>query len=411
MMQSKSLLVIAGTTLGLAASAFAQNPEQRELLADASSRTSFQGGGSYSGNGFNIQDASGNNRLTIGGYLQFRYALSFRDDQSVGDTADVTNGFSTPITRLRASGTVGTKELGYKIQTTYSQFDGVAAIDDAFATWDFGNGWQAKWGQFNLPVVREISIGAEEHLGADFSIGSQFFGQGYSQGIQVGYTGERVRAMAAFSDGAGTANTNFDSALEADYALSFRVEGLLMGTDWEQFNNYTSWRSASGDSLLLGGAVHWQDGGETNATTDQQVLLYTLDASWEGPGYNVTAAFYGRNLDPQGGTDRDDFGGTVQGGLFLADNWEVFARWDGLFLDKDAVAGEDVMNFLGVGVNYYLFADSNAAKFTAQVNYAFDDTTALGAPGSFLANDGQNGFLGDSEEGEFAIIGQMHVAF
>lgn len=410
-MQSKSLLVIAGTTLGLAASAFAQNPEQRELLADASARTSFQGGGSYGNNGFNIMDASGNNRLTIGGYLQFRYAMSFRDDQSVGDTADVTNGFSAPITRLRASGTVGTKELGYKIQTTYSSFDGVAGIDDAFATWDFGNGWMAKWGQFNLPVIREVVLGAEQHLGADFSIGSQFFGQGYSQGFEVNYTGERVRGAVAFSDGAGTANTTFDSALEADYALSLRVEGLLMGTDWEQFNNYTSWRSASGDSVLLGGAVHWQDGGETNATLDQQVLLYTVDASWEGPGYNVMVAGYGRNLDPATGDDRDDFGATAQGGLFLGDNWEVFARWDGLFLDDDAVASEDTMNFLGVGVNYYLFADSNAAKFTGQVNYAFDDTTALGAPGTFLANDGQNGFLGDTEEGEFAFILQFGLGF
>lgn len=404
MVQSRTLVVVAGT-LGFVASAFAGNTD---LVADAGARLSYQGGGTYGAQGFNIADASGNNRLTIGGAVQTRFNINVRDDSVVGDTNDLTTGFENSLTRLRASGTVGTSQLGYKVQATFSSFDGVAAIDDAFGTWDFQNGWNLKFGQFNLPVVREIMVGAEDHLGSDFSVTSLFFGQGYSQGIQVGYTGEQFRAMVAFSDGAATANTTFDSDLEADYALSLRLEGLLMGSNWNQFNTYTSWQSEAGDSVLLGGAVHWQDGGETGGTSDTEVLLYTVDATWEGPGYNLTGVFYGNSVETTGG-DQDNFGAMLQGGFFFNDQLEGFARYDGFFLD-DTVFVNDNVNFLFAGVNYYVLPETNAAKFTAQVGYALDDTNELFGAGG-LAGSNNNGFLGQADDGEFAIQFQFQLVF
>lgn len=405
MVQSRTLLVVAGTTLGFVTSALAGN---NDLVADAGARVSYQGGGSYGGNGFNIADASGDNRLTLGGAIQTRFNLNFRDDGVVGDQEDTTTGFENSLVRFRASGTVVTRQLGYKVQITFSGSDGVGAIDDAYGTWDFGNGWQAKWGQFNLPVVREIMIGAEDHLGTDFSVTSLFFGQGYSQGLQFAYTDQMWRAMFAFSDGVGTANTNFDSGAEADYAISARVEGLIVGNDWDRFNNYTSWQSTSGDGVLLGGAIHFQDGGETGGTSDTQVLLYTIDAQWEGPGYNVTGAFYGANTDVGGGADRNDFGFMVQGGFFFNSQVEGFARYDGLFLDSDFAATDNV-NFLFGGINYYISQESNAAKFTAQIGYAFDDTSdVFGGP---LSGSYNNGLLGQPEDGEFALQAQMQIVF
>lgn len=405
MVQSRTLVVVAGT-LGFVASAFAGNTD---LVADAGARLSYQGGGTYGAQGFNIADASGNNRLTIGGAVQTRFNINVRDDSVVGDTNDLTTGFENSLTRLRASGTVGTSQLGYKVQATFSDLSGgFAQIDDAYGTWDFQNGWNLKFGQFNLPVIREIMVGAEDHLGSDFSVSSVFFGQGYSQGIQAGYTGEQFRAMVAFSDGAGTANTTFESDLESDYAFSLRLEGLLMGSNWNQFNTYTSWQSESGDGVLLGGAVHWQDGGETGGTLDNEVLLYTIDASWEGPGYNLTGAFYGNTIETPGAS-QDNLGAMIQGGFFFNDQFEGFARYEGFFLDN-TVFTNDEANFAFVGVNYYVLPETNAAKFTAQLGYALDDTDELFSTPQ-LSGSNNNGFLGQATDGEWAIQLQFQLVF
>jgi hypothetical protein len=405
MVQSRTLVVVAGT-LGFVASAFAGNTD---LVADAGARLSYQGGGTYGAQGFNIADASGNNRLTIGGAVQTRFNINVRDDSVVGDTNDLTTGFENSLTRLRASGTVGTSQLGYKVQATFTDLSGgFAQIDDAYGTWDFQNGWNLKFGQFNLPVIREIMVGAEDHLGSDFSVSSVFFGQGYSQGIQAGYTGEQFRAMVAFSDGAGTANTTFESDLESDYAFSLRLEGLLMGSNWNQFNTYTSWQSESGDGVLLGGAVHWQDGGETGGTLDNEVLLYTIDATWEGPGYNLTGAFYGNTIETPGAS-QDNLGAMIQGGFFFNDQFEGFARYEGFFLDN-TVFTNDEANFAFVGVNYYVLPETNAAKFTAQLGYALDDTDELFSTPQ-LSGSNNNGFLGQATDGEWAIQLQFQLVF
>jgi len=402
MMQSKMLMLVAGTSLSLAASAFAQ------------------GGGTYSADtGFNIADASGDNRLTIGGFAMFRYNASFRDSDSVGDTNDLASGFSTPLTRLRASGTVGSRNLSYKVQASFgggsvddgsgSAVDagGFAQIDDAYGEYAFGNGWSFRWGQFNLPVVREVVIGAEDHLGADFSVTSQFFGQGYSQGIQLGYASDTFRFMGAISDGASTANTNFTSGAEADYALSARGEFLVVGSDWARFNNYTSWQNSE-DGALLGAAIHWQSGGETANTSDADILLATIDFTWEGAGWNATGVGYYRDIDAAG-SESTDFGFMAQGGIFVASQWELFGRYDGLFLD-DEVNAEDTLNFLTLGANYYLFQDSNAAKFVVSGIYAFEDTSGLLSTEGLGAGS-DNGLLGDTEEGEIALTFQAQVRF
>ncbi len=387
-MQSKMLMLVAGTSLSLAASAFAQ------------------GGGTYTADtGFNIADASGDNRLTIGGFAMFRYNASFRDSDSVGDQDDLTLGFNAPTTTLRASGTVGDRNLSYKIQSTFGQ-DGVGVIEDAFAEYAFGNGWSVRWGQFNLPVVREVVIGVEDHLGADSSVTSQYFNQGYSQGIQLGYTTDSFRFMGAVSDGAFTSNTNFDSDLEADYAISARGEFLVVGSDWARFNNYTSWQNSEAGALL-GAAIHWQSGGETGGTSDVDILLATVDFTYEGAGWNATAVGYYQKVDAQGSTDVADFGFMLQGGIFVSSQWELFGRYDGLFLDDSGATTEDTLNFLTLGANYYLFQDSNAAKFVVSGIYAFEDTT--GFLDGTAAND--NGLFGQPKDGELALTVQAQVRF
>ncbi len=401
----KTLVLVAGAALSITGVAMAE------------------GGGNYHSSGFTMSDASGDNSLTVGGAALLEFGASFRDSDVVGDTDDLTQGFGNPLVRFRFGGHVGSKKFTYKVQVTSSEFDdstssGSDALaissfqsDDVYGEWDMGNGWAFRWGQFNAPFAREITMGAESHLGTGFSQTSQFFGQGYSQGLMMTYSDDQMRFMGSWNDGFFTANTPFN-AEAADYGLTARVEGIVTGAGFDQFNNPNSWMSTNGDNVLVGGALHYESGGETGGTTDYNAFAYTIDAAWHGPGYAVGAAFFGANFDPNGGTSENDYGINVYGSYFFNETVEGFARWDAIFLDSDIVAPtqDDNVHFLTAGVNCYPFTESNALRFTAQVSYALNDTSGLF--NSFIGSfPGDNGFLGQSTDGEIAFEFQGRFIF
>jgi hypothetical protein len=421
MSQTKVLVMMAGTALSFAASAMAQSnldqAAQADLLADVAGRTSFQGGGGSGYNGaFRIADSTGNNTLNIGGTAMFRYNISLRDDSSVGDTDDFTHGFNTPTTRLRFWGNVWDKALAYKISGNFGGSGGDTGsfgLEDAYGMYTMDNGFYFKWGQFKLPVLREVNVEDEFQLAADRSVTSQVFSQGYSQGVEVGMNSDAFRIRGGFSDGLNTAGTDFNSPAESDWALNARGDWKVMGADWERFNDFTSFRSAPDNALLIGGAAEFQSSGETGGTAgnDVDTILYTLDATWEGQGWNVFAAGYGAHIDPAGGSGLDNWGATVHAGIFVADQIELFGRYDAIFFDADAGANPATLHFATGGMNYYISPDSHAAKFTAQIGYAFNDTSSLYGSGGLLEGNTRNGFLGDSEDGEISVMAQMIVCF
>jgi hypothetical protein len=184
-----------------------------------------------------------------------------------------------------------------------------------------------------------------------------------------------------------------------------------MGADWERFNDYTSWRSAPDNALLIGAAFEWQTGGNTGFTTDVDTWLYTLDAAWEGQGWNVAAAGYGAHIEPAGGTKLDNYGVMVQGGIFVADQVELFGRYDAIFIDKDAGVSPTSLHFITAGVNYYISPESHACKLTGQFGYAFNDTSPLFGSGGLIEGNTRNAFLGDSKKGEWTVIGQLQVVY
>jgi len=422
MSQTNVLVFVAGAALSIGSQALAQNSNldrayQNELIADAGARTSFQGGvaggATYAGT-FSIADGSGNNRLNFGGTEIFRYNLSFRDKSTQGDQNDTTIGFNFPVTRLRFWGNVWDKALTFKIQGDFGGNGGDTGsfeLQDAYAMYTWDNGFSMKWGQYKLPILREVNVEDEFQLAADRSVTSYVFGQGYSQGVQFAYAADAFRFAGGFSDGINTGNTDFNSPAESDYALNARLDWKVMGADWERFNDYTSWRSAPDNALLIGAAFEWQTGGNTGFTTDVDTWLYTVDAAWEGQGWNVAAAGYGSHIDPAGGTTLDNYGAMVQGGIFVSDQIELFARWDAIFVDKDAGISPSTLHFATGGLNYYISPESHACKFTAQLGYAFNDTTPIFGSGGLIEGNTRNAFLGDSKKGEWTLIGQLQVVY
>jgi hypothetical protein len=421
MSQTKVLVFVAGAALSIGAQALAQNTNldrayQNELVADAGMRaSSLQGGAPAAASNagtFSIADGSGSNRLNLGGTEIFRYNASFRSSDTQGDQNDMTMGFNAPVNRIRFWGNVWDKALTFKIQGDWggnNADDQSFNLEEAWAAYAWDNGFSVKWGQFKLPVIREQNVDDEFQLGADRSVASYVFSQGYSQGVQLTYAADNFRVMGGFSDGVQTANTDFNSPAEADYALNVRGEWKVMGADWNRFDDYTSWRSAPDNALMIGAAFEWQTGGNTGFTADVDSWLYTVDATWEGQGWNVSGAGYGAHVDPAGGTTLDNYGAMVQGGIFVSDQVEIFARYDGIFLDTNAGASQSTMTFATAGVNYYISPESHAFKFTGQFGYAFNDTSPLFASGGLIEGNTRNAFLGDSKKGEWTLIGQVQV--
>jgi hypothetical protein len=403
-----SRVLAVSLVASLAGSAAAMDPARVELLGDAATRTALLAADDQAASAG--RDArgtfigSGDTKLYITGFMQFRYYVNTRDSDVMGDTDDLTNGFAMRRARVVFSGQL-TKQLGFNFTGNASSSDGTLGLLDAFADWKFDNGVKVKWGQFKLPLLREELIFDTQQLAIERSIANDAFSQTRSQGVEVSWAGENVRLAGAFSDGLKTLNTDFDSATEADYALTARGEYKWAG-EWKDFDRFSSWRTGK-YAGSVGAAVHWQDGGETTATLDQSFLQYTVDAMAKGAGWNLYAAFIGKNTEPATGPSFDDFAYVVQGGYFFSDQIEGFARFSHVIPDDSRANGDDFKD-ITVGANYYVLPESNALKITGDVLWALDDQSSAR---DVVKANASNGFLGQSEENEIAFRLQFQLVF
>lgn len=417
MMNSRNALVIA-TLCGLAAAPAIGQTDARayeaELAADAATRSSLlgEGGGAgYEKGKFTIYSGDKANSLWIAGHFQFRYNANFRDeDTAPGANDEFTQGFQMRRTRLRAGGSIWDKNLTYQIQMDVNRATGEWGLVDAYAQYKFENGMTARWGQFKLPFLREENISDSNQLAAEASTTHSVFTQGRSQIVQLEYLADQFRLTGAFSDGFNTLNTDFDSAREADFALTGRADWMFAGDDFKRFDDFTSFRSQDYTGML-GAAFHYQDGGETGGTPDQSLASAVIDTQVEGQGWNIYAAGIWRNVDAASASeDFNDFGMVLQAGYFVSDQTELFARLDITWADDNRAASDatdDTFHTVTGGVNYYISPESQAVKFTADVQYFFNPEADL----SIVSPTTGTGLLADGEDGQIQLRLQMQVMF
>lgn len=402
-MTTRALALIAGSTLALVAYAQTFNPAD-ELRADAALRTSAlaEAGAGWEKGNFFISDG-GANSLKVYGQSQVRFLLNLRDEEGVGSPADFTSGFQLRRTRLGAKGTIWDKDLSYNIFGDFSRSTGVFTLLDAWGQYKFGDGMNVQWGQFKLPFLREELVSSAKQTAVDRSTVNSVFSLVRGQGVQFSAQRESFRGMVMVSDGGVTNNTDFTSGAEADFGITARGEFRFGEDDFKRFDDLSSFRGSK-FAGLLGAAIHYQDGGETGGTTDTAVFGATIDAAIEGNGWNVFAAGVWRNTDSAGGASTDDFGVVIQGGFFVSDPVELFARYDGVFADD---ANGDDFHTLTAGVNYYLSPESHAVKLTADAQYYFDNEAATGIVSPATTTN----LLADTEDGQIALRLQMQVVF
>lgn len=460
MSQTKFVALLAGAavSVGAVSSTMAQTQVDRaadaERLASTVGRSSFQGGTG--------------DTMKVGGLIQFRYTADFRGSgthvRTTGKDGRFTQGFTNGQTKLWVAGSVGTSDLEYKIQGNFTSDDsggtagpgyatsaspgGSFVLDDAYFNYKLNDQWSVKGGQFKMPLLREETIADQYQQSAQRSFTNNVYTPGRSQQVQLGFKQDQFRAYGGFGDGWRSKNTDFNAPNEADMALYARAEFKWAG-DWDRFDDFTSWKG-DGNAGMAGASLLWQYSGSNGYTGDTAVgavapahfagtsfIMYAADISFESDGWNLYGAFIGAHIDPRPAAEKttDNFGVVIQGGYHLNDNWELFARYDGTFLDKStgsvtpggAGLSPKNFNFLTAGVNYYLIPKKHTMKLTLDAVYSFNKTDGLIGTNVLAGSDsaantslpgGSNaapyaggGVLGDVKAGELALQAQVQVLF
>jgi len=435
MSRTRVLAVLAGSAVGLgvtAASAQTTGSDEQaayraEVAADAAGRTSLLRD-DLMGDGAMFQ--SGSASLDIGGQIQARYILNFRDDPTGDSSDDFANGFELSRTKIWFEGDLN-EDWSYRVEGDFSNArnrsndsdgdgdpdfgnTGDFRLEDAFADWNINDNTFLRIGQFRGPFAREELVRSWNLQTPERSLVNEVFSTRIVQGVMLGYEDDQFGAYFSINDGASTANTPFLSGAESDIGLTARGEWIFAGNR-DQLSDFAGWRGQD-YAGLVGAAIHWQSGGETGAiggsTTDSDTLQVTVDGQVEGSGWNVFAAGHYSNVDPASGGDRDNFGFTVQGGIFATEQIEAFGRYNVLFPESDSAnAGGATFHTITFGGNYYDIPESQASKFTVGVSLFLNETTGTdpfrASPYAFS----YTGLLPDDGDPQWAIIFQYQLLF
>jgi hypothetical protein len=363
------------------------------VLNDAERRSNpsfLQAGGGFTAgfnhNRFVIQDEAGNFSLRPDFQLQARYVANYRRDDTANGTGDrrIESGFEISRMKFAFEGNVFGPDLVYRFQWATYASDTSPRLEDAWVRYslrgllgDAGRNWAVRAGQFKDPTFHEENVNSRRQLAVDRSMANEVLGGGVTdwvQGVSViwddGPGGSPFRAEFGFTDGINTDNTNFvDAGGSATFGADHpawgafgRVEYLAMG-DWRQYEDFTAMGNTN-DLLVIGGGLSYTQSGRTAGGAD--TLFYTADVQYESGKLGLYGAFYGAYGEPAtasaGGTN--DYAVLAQAGYMLNDKWEVFGRFDELFLDSARIgsSSEDKFPEVTIGLNWYL--KGHAAKFT-----------------------------------------------
>jgi hypothetical protein len=335
---------------------------------------------------------------------QVRWTFNNRNDATDGE--DQTWGFENKRTRMTFGGNMVDSSWSYKVAYYFAYSNDVefgsdgAVLADAFVAKDLGGGLSMTVGQFKLPFSGEYGTDAGNLQFNDYSTVSNAFADGYGQGIMISHSADAFRAAVAYVNALSQVNENWDAGSPDDeYALTGRAEFKLSGT-WDQFNNAMSFRGEE-MGVLIGAGLNWAD---SNTAGDGDVFGATVDVTVDFGGANVMGAFYWDNLDDNAVGGENPYGFTLQGGVFVSDDWELVARYE--YGDADTDADDNDFSTLTFGANWYMA--QNTAKLGLNFGYAFDqigDTWGGAAAG--------NNWLGDAtgEDGQWLLQAQMSFSF
>lgn len=368
-------------------------------LEDARSRVSLTSlaAGSPKAPGVEIVSADGSAKLKFSGDFQFRHVVNVREGDGI-DNEDF--GFEIRRLRPKVSGSLMDGKVPFEFFGEFARTNTITLVD-AWTGYVPGEGQRVRVGQFVAAFSREELVSSSRRLASDFTLAHSYFTLDRTQGVDYRHRAGDWGFQVLVSDGPVEKNTPY--SMDADWGLTARVE-RKSAADWGRHDDFVGWRGE--ETAWLAGAAAHISGGETDADGDTFVdedytdFRGTVDFGVEGDGWNALAAFFAQNLDAQGVESIAAYGATVQGGVFVADDVDVFAQY--AWADDDADRGR--LSVVTVGTNWYIHG--HVIKLTVDANYALEPITATYTSGS-------RGYLVDAagEDGQFLLRTQFQILF
>ena len=376
-----------------------------DVLADADTRTSMLGNitAGYK-DGAVISSKNGDSKLRTNFFLQPRFVLNSQTN-SPGDPS--VWGFEVARAKFILSGTVVSRDWFYLmsielggVNIDLPNGESRTGLLEAFAGYDFDNGWKAAVGTFKTPVLREELVDARYQLAVERSIANYLYTAGYTDGLSVEYTGKQLHFVGSFNNGMNdavyggdisTGGTSLFTSAIADFAVTARVEWLFDG-EWDQFKDFTSPRG-SDMALMLGGAVHVQNGKD-----NIDLLVITADLSAEFDGWNAFGAVTFTRAEGAG-TSASPMAIVAQGGFYFAKDIEGFARLE--YSDTDTLFADNLLIVTGGVVKYF---ERHNVKWTTDIGFGLEPVPVTVPITDWRADSAGN-------TGQFVIRSQLQLAF
>lgn len=345
---------------------------------------------------------------------QTRYLANWRS--GAGPNDNFTHGFSSRRMRVILEGNVLAPSTTYLVLWEWARDASGPTLFDATLRHRWSSGFALSGGQLRPNFFREELMSHNFQLAAERSHLTPVFSVGYAQGLEGEYRTDDLRLTAAFTDGGSSLNAPFSSNAQSDWALTARADYAWTGglAPWSQF---TSFREGP-LTAYSGAAFHIQSGGNTGITRDRGLITWTADSGLKGDGWNTFIAYAGRQVHERTGATKGRFhdqGVFAQGGIFVSDQTELFARWEHIRPDPDRDAPGATtrtarpFHAWTPGVNFYVAPRSHVAKLTVDVVYVPTATTATSSVMSF-PNLG-TGLLPSSKRNQFVLRTQFQMMF
>lgn len=373
----------------------------QDVLADADTRASLLQAGMTSGydKGFILGSQDGNYLFRINLLMQQRFILDWRDDSPGVDTTMY--GFENTRSKFIFSGNLVNPTWYYRVDINLGSngggvFDSRTGTGNAYLGHNYENGWKIQMGSMKAPFLREELVEAQYQLAVERSNLNYVFTGGYADGLMVGYAGEQFRFNGMFSDGIFTGQTPVPAS-DTDFALTARGEFMLQG-NWDQFEDFSNGKDDE-SGVLLGAALHYEDGESGTAAGETEIFGFTADASLEFGGANLFASLVWLDVETAPAPGISPFGLLVQGGFFFTDNWELFGRLE--WSDFDVAGAEDLTIFT-LGATRY-FAGHNA-KWTTDLGFGLEEVQ-VAAPITGWQVDGP------TNDGQIVLRTQLQIMF
>ncbi|MBT8484757.1 MAG: OprO/OprP family phosphate-selective porin [Phycisphaerae bacterium] len=369
-----------------------------DVLADADTRASLLQSGTTSGydGGFFIGSGDGTFSLKVNGQLQLRYVYN---QQDLSPTDDNRSGFEMRRTKLKFKGNAF-GDWGYVINGAFDRSGGAFELEDFVISYDLGNGWKARGGQFKAPFMREELVSSSRQMLVDRSLVNEEFNQDRSQGIELSWSGDQMRYAVMYSDGLRSSNSPWSDEDTEWGGLTARAEFLASG-DWSAFKGMNAFPGTE-QSMMIGAAIHYEvEEYGTVSANEVQDLRFTADASLAFDGATIFAAFVYQTLDDDAMLDADRYGFVIQGGMFVSDDTELFARYE--YGDYDS-AGVEELSAITVGVSRYW--NKHGLKWTTDLGFGVDEVDPVWASSGV-------GWRADapSEDGQLVLRSQVQLTF